>query len=140
MSHETRRTAINEYCRSCICDEANGGRWTEQTAACSTVDCHLWRFRPVPRTAADWVKARDPELIPADWKRLDHGSAVRRLYENIDASIGGKPVRAPSEQRDEGELPSHSPAPTVSTKAPIRHPALSASIANHADAMVAAAA
>ena len=87
MPTMTRQAAIKDYCRSCICDEENGGRWTEQTAVCSTVDCPLWRFRPVPSTAAAWVKARDPEQVPADWNQLDHAKAIRCLYEEIDASV-----------------------------------------------------
>jgi len=139
MPTMTRQAAIKDYCRSCICDEENGGRWTEQTALCSTIECPLWRFRPVPRTAANWVKARDPEQLPADWNPLDHAKAVHCLYEDIDASVRKGPVSgSPPTAQAGGATTLPTPSLRIAGSACTAHHEVSTE--DHAVTMVSAAA
>jgi hypothetical protein len=44
----SRKKAIDDYCRWCICDEKDKGTWRQQVGACKSVECPLWRYRPLP--------------------------------------------------------------------------------------------
>lgn len=87
MPNLTRQQAINAHCRSCICDEDNGGRWTEQVGVCSSTDCPLWQYRPIPSNASEWVKLRDPDLVPKGWEQFDHPKAIKSLYSEAGARV-----------------------------------------------------
>ena len=45
------RTAINEKCRQCTYDPANGGTWRQQTDECTAISCPLHPVRPRPYVA-----------------------------------------------------------------------------------------
>jgi hypothetical protein len=44
------RSAINDFCRSCIYDPAAEGSWRAQVRACTAPACPLYKVRP--RTTA----------------------------------------------------------------------------------------
>ena len=41
------RKAINDQCRDCIVDELAAGSAVAQIELCTSVDCLLWRVRPI---------------------------------------------------------------------------------------------
>ena len=44
-----RAKAIALHCKRCIYDQIGGnGTWREQTRNCTSFDCALWSFRPLP--------------------------------------------------------------------------------------------
>jgi hypothetical protein len=99
----TRGQAIASKCRECIHDAGASGTWREQVATCHCSDCPLWRFRPLPRNAPAWIAARDPGNLPADFAKLDHDAAIRRLRENIAAKAADDSYTAhPLTYRDAG--------------------------------------
>ena len=89
----TRAQAIAAKCRECIHDPHASGTWREQVATCHCHDCPLWRFRPLPRNAPPWIAAREADNLPADFHRLQHDDAIRRLRGNIAASANGCTVQ-----------------------------------------------
>lgn len=45
----SRKKAINDKCKECIYDPHSGmGTWREQVAACTSYNCPLYKFRPLP--------------------------------------------------------------------------------------------
>jgi len=42
-----RRAAINEFCRRCPTNTANGKTWREISENCKQTSCALYQFRPV---------------------------------------------------------------------------------------------
>ena len=99
---KTRSAAIAAKCKDCIHDPAASGNWKEQASACPCIDCPLWRFRPVSRTAPAWIKSHDPADLPDGWTSLHHDEAIRCL-------------RATSRDNAEREAPARSD----STRAPL---------------------
>lgn len=61
---KTRGAAITAMCRQCIVDPHAHGTWREQVGACTNTACPLWKFRPLPANAPDWLRARDPKRLP----------------------------------------------------------------------------
>ena len=56
------RAAIDAKCKDCIYDPlCGGGTWREQVAQCSSVDCPLWPYRPMPRSGPFAGAPRRPE-------------------------------------------------------------------------------
>lgn len=48
MQTKSLRKAVDEKCKDCVYDSANGGTWLAQTEACTCEkSCPLWPFRPV---------------------------------------------------------------------------------------------
>ena len=47
----TRQQAINEKCKDCIYDPANGGTWLKQVELCTFLDCSLYPYRPIPKAS-----------------------------------------------------------------------------------------
>jgi len=45
------RAAINAFCRSCLYDPHEPGRWREQIEACTATDCPLYPVRPRSRAS-----------------------------------------------------------------------------------------
>jgi len=43
----SRKRAIEQNCRDCICDPANAGTWRQQVTLCAVHECALWHWRPV---------------------------------------------------------------------------------------------
>lgn len=82
----TRSQAIAAKCRDCIFDRNAAGQWTAQVAACPCTDCALWGFRPVPRTAPDWLKSRDPASLPETWGDMSQDVAVRFVSGAVERS------------------------------------------------------
>lgn len=52
---KSMRSAINEMCRECICDDQAPGNWRQQVTGCTVLKCPLYELRPVskPRTRAE---------------------------------------------------------------------------------------
>ena len=50
------RKAIDEKCKDCIYDQANGGNWRQQVSMCTCFDCSLWPIRPL-----------STQLTPEEW-------------------------------------------------------------------------
>lgn len=50
MTTEPRslRSAIDAKCKGCIYDSASAGAWREQVACCTSSNCPLFEFRPMP--------------------------------------------------------------------------------------------
>lgn len=44
----SRAAAIDAKCKGCIYDDRSAGTWREQVAACSSSNCPLYDFRPLP--------------------------------------------------------------------------------------------
>lgn len=84
----TRAEAIAAKCRDCICDRHAAGHWTAQVACCACTNCPLWGFRPLPRTAPDWIKSRSPADLPAGWRALPQEVAVRAISSPSVPSVG----------------------------------------------------
>ena len=73
----TRGAAIAAKCRECIHDRQAAGTWRTQVATCQCTDCALWRFRPLPGNAADWLRSRNPADLPEGWVDLPQETAAR---------------------------------------------------------------
>jgi len=76
---KTRGAAITAMCRQCIVDPGAHGTWREQVGACTSVACPLWRFRPLPANAPDWLKARDPKALPDGFITPDTGHVLELI-------------------------------------------------------------
>ena len=50
---KTRGQAIRLMCRSCIYAPCAPGTWRQQVEACTSPECPLYAFRPMPYTAKD---------------------------------------------------------------------------------------
>jgi len=101
----TRAQAIAAKCRECIHDPRASGTWREQVATCHCTDCPLWRFRPLPSNAPEWIASRDPGSLPDGFASIDHDAAIRCLRENIAAKVVNGPVfDASRPQRDAGAI------------------------------------
>jgi len=66
MKPLTRKQAINEKCRDCVYDPANGGSWRQQVTLCPCDDCAVWPWRPVsgsdlPEPLLDQYGVKDAE-------------------------------------------------------------------------------
>lgn len=109
----TRGAAIAAKCKDCIHDPAAPGNWKEQVSACSSVECPLWRFRPVSRAAPGWIKSHDPEDLPEGWTRLLHDEAIRRLRAAIDDKAERDAVQAPNGTRAPDPRQPPCPAPAL---------------------------
>ena len=48
VSTNSRKQAIDEFCKWCIVDDLEPGTWRQQVQACECTDCPLYEFRPVP--------------------------------------------------------------------------------------------
>jgi hypothetical protein len=81
----TRAGAIAAKCRDCIHDAMAAGTWLQQVAACPVTVCSLWRFRPVPRGAPDWLASRLAERLPAGWAAMGHEATIALLREGTDS-------------------------------------------------------
>jgi len=46
----SRKQAIDAMCKSCIYDSHSSGTWRSQVKACTSYDCPLYSFRPLPVT------------------------------------------------------------------------------------------
>ena len=44
------RKAINDHCKGCVYDPANGGTWRQQVERCTVTLCPLYPVRPVSET------------------------------------------------------------------------------------------
>lgn len=104
----TRGQAIRAKCKDCIYDPEAGGTWTEQVACCTSLDCPLWRFRPLSRNAPEWLRSRDPADLPKGWTGLAHDEALKVLRAGTGDNANGSPVqairgaRAPSAMQHQG--------------------------------------
>ena len=112
----TRSFAISAHCRDCSHDPEAPGTWTQQVASCSALSCSLWRFRPVPRGAPDWLASRDPARLPAGWTMMSlekslgfvrgvHASphsATSALQNATSAGIDGLPLPQAANSQDFG--------------------------------------
>lgn len=105
----TRGAAIAAYCKGCIYDPAASGNWKEQVSACRSIECPLWRFRPLGRGVPEWIKSRNPADLPDEWIKLHHDEAVRRLRGRIDAKAEREAVQAPGCTRAPDPMPTHCP-------------------------------
>ena len=56
MKGHSLRKAINEKCKECIYDPANGGNWRQQVSMCTCFGCSLWPIRPL-----------STQLTPEQW-------------------------------------------------------------------------
>jgi len=54
------RKAINEKCKDCIYDAANGGTWRQQVEACTMPDCPLFPYRPISTSNSLQKTAKQP--------------------------------------------------------------------------------
>lgn len=90
----TRKKAIDEYCRDCTYDRKAAGGWREQVAACPATNCLLWRVRPIQdiRSSPDWIKARDPDALPIDFRAMGQAEAVRAMRAAVAASAFYRPA------------------------------------------------
>ncbi len=43
------RKAINAKCKDCIHDPLDNGTWLEQVYLCTSEDCGLYGYRPIPQ-------------------------------------------------------------------------------------------
>lgn len=90
----TRARAIAAKCRDCIHDPEAAGTWREQVGACACTGCPLWRFRPLPRRAPQWLASRSPNALPSGFRSQLHDDAIRTLRSEIDAKAANASVRA----------------------------------------------
>ena len=59
----TRGQAINAFCKECIYDKEGGvGTWRQQVEACTSTNCPLYDFRPVPRGGPEGSYGEDGDL------------------------------------------------------------------------------
>lgn len=59
MPKQSRKAAIDQLCKDCIYDpEFGNGTWRKQVQNCTSTDCAVYPFRPVPqkRTKTDLEK------------------------------------------------------------------------------------
>ncbi len=104
---KTRSAAIAAFCKQCIYDRHADGTWLEQVSVCGTVNCPLWRLRPVSRTAPAWIKSHDPADLPEGWLTLANrrpGDAIRALRQTkqenpasvgVETTIASDPLPTP---------------------------------------------
>jgi len=90
----TRAQAIAAKCRECIHDPLASGTWREQVATCHCTDCPLWRFRPLPSNAPQWIAERAPDNLPDGFASLDHDAAIRCMRQNVAVKVNGSAVQA----------------------------------------------
>lgn len=112
---KTRGAAIAAKCKDCIHDPAATGTWREQVAACQSIDCPLWRFRPVqdgPSCPA-WIKSHDPADLPEGWTRLEQSEAVRRMRQWIADKANAQPVQAGRGTRAPDPMQPPCPSPAM---------------------------
>lgn len=83
----TRGQAIAAKCRECMHDPAAVGTWREQVATCHCVDCPLWGYRPLPRSAPPWIASRNVGNLPDGFADLHHDDAIRQVRANIAAKV-----------------------------------------------------
>jgi len=58
------RSAINAYCRDCICDPMDAGLAAQQIACCVSNDCPLHPVRPITATVISRALVRVEALTP----------------------------------------------------------------------------
>lgn len=75
------RGAIDGRCRDCIYDPRQMGNWREQITICSCHSCPTWPVRAISsgQGVPDWLKARDPALVPDWFRKLPHDDAIRAI-------------------------------------------------------------
>lgn len=117
---KTRGAAIAAKCKDCIHDPAAAGTWREQVAACQSLDCPLWRFRPLqdgPSCPA-WIKSHDPADLPEGWTRLEQSEAVRQMRQWNAGKANALRVQAGTSAPTDGAVPPQRVAPTDGADAP----------------------
>lgn len=77
----SRKTAIDQFCKSCIYDKSQPGTWRQQVEACGAKTCPLYVYRPVSQPHPE--KGPKPDLGEAisckecdgkgDWYDASHG-------------------------------------------------------------------
>jgi len=71
------RRAIDAKCKDCLYDPlSGGGKWREQVAQCSSVNCPLWPIRPAPSSGPFANPPRDPATVTRKWLTKPVGLAV----------------------------------------------------------------
>lgn len=75
----SRRAAIDAKCRDCAGSEGGDRHWRQYVGICQITDCSLWPVRPLPRIAPKWLRARNPDRLPRDWRQLPVPSALRLI-------------------------------------------------------------
>jgi hypothetical protein len=75
----TRSRAIAAMCKQCVYDPRAAGTWRQQVAICSSIDCPLWRFRPLPSVAHASIASRVPDGFPLALCVSNPSEAIRRL-------------------------------------------------------------
>ena len=100
----TRGAAITAMCRQCIADPHAHGTWREQTGACTSTACPLWKFRPLPANAPAWLRARDPKRLPDGFKTPDTDH-VLTLIRGADGNGHGCPEKCHSVEQETSRAP-----------------------------------
>ena len=69
----SRKAAIDNFCKACICDPQPGnGTWRQQTENCSNSRCPLFPFRPLA------VKTLPNALTLKESRQLPEKAAIRQ--------------------------------------------------------------
>jgi hypothetical protein len=59
-AYGSRKKAIDAKCKDCIYDECDVGTWRQQVAACTSYQCPLHSFRPLPAMSEKELRERYP--------------------------------------------------------------------------------
>lgn len=110
---KTRGQAVTAKCRECVHDPDAAGTWREQVSVCSSVDCALWRFRPLAANAPTWITSRNPADLPKGWASLAQDDAVRCLRGGTDANPDGDAVQPHSQTRSTEGVGMYHPAHAI---------------------------